>query len=285
MSAEITARLENKAATDQELLDTLVRLAPGPIPRVAECPTGERVVNPLEEDFSGVVFKIQANMDPAHRDRIAFMRICSGRFERGMKVKHHRIGKDVQLSRAITFMAQDREGVEDAWPGDIIGLHNHGTLKIGDTLTTSEPLKFTGIPNFSPEHFRRVQLSDPLRSKQLAKGLKQLAEEGAIQVFRPLTDSSHILGAVGVLQFDVIIARLKAEYGVVAVYEPSPISAARWITSSDRAALESFKSDQQSSLAYDGDDCLAILSSSEWKLSRIIEEWPQIAFHTTREIR
>ena len=269
----------------QELLDTLVRLAPGPIPRMAECATGERLVNPLEEDFSGVVFKIQANMDPAHRDRIAFMRICSGRFERGMKVKHHRIGKEVQLSRAITFMAQDREGVEDAWPGDIIGLHNHGTLKIGDTLTTSEPLKFTGIPNFSPEHFRRVQLADPLRSKQLAKGLKQLAEEGAIQVFRPLFDSSHILGAVGVLQFDVIIARLKAEYGVIAVYEPSPISAARWITSNDRAALESFKSDQQSSLAYDGDDCLAILSTSEWKLSRIIEEWPQINFHTTREIR
>ena len=130
-----------------------------------------------------------------------------------------------------------------------------------------------------------MQLADPLRSKQLAKGLKQLAEEGAIQVFRPVMDSSHILGAVGVLQFDVIIARLKAEYGVIAVYEPSPISAARWITSNDRAALESFKSEQQSSLAYDGDDCLAILSTSEWKLSRIIEEWPQINFHTTREIR
>ena len=269
----------------QELLETLVRLAPGPIPRMAQGPDGERKVDPFEEDFSGVVFKIQANMDPAHRDRIAFMRICSGRFERGMKVRHHRIGKEVQLSRAITFMAQDREGVEDAWPGDIIGLHNHGTLKIGDTLTSGEPLKFTGIPNFSPEHFRRVQLADPLRSKQLAKGLTQLAEEGAIQVFRPVIDSSYILGAVGVLQFDVIIARLKAEYGVDALYEPSPISCARWISSTDRAALESFKSDQQSSLAHDADDCLAILLTSEWKLERIVEEWPQITFYATRENR
>lgn len=267
----------------QELLDTLVRLAPGPIPRMAQGPDGERRIDPMEEDFSGVVFKIQANMDPAHRDRIAFMRICSGRFERGMKVRHHRIDKEVQLSRAITFMAQDREGVEDAWPGDIIGLHNHGTLKIGDTLTTNEPLKFTGIPNFSPEHFRRVRLADPLRSKQLAKGLTQLAEEGAIQVFRPVFDSAYILGAVGVLQFDVIIARLKVEYGVEAVYEPSPISCARWVSSTDKAALEAFTSDQQANLAYDADECLAILLTSEWKLGRITEEWPQITFCSTRE--
>ena len=168
-------------------------------------------------------------MDPAHRDRLAFLRVCSGRFQRGMRVRHHRIDKDIQIGNPIIFMAQDRTAVEEAWPGDIIGIHNHGTIRIGDTFSEKEPLSFTGIPNFAPEHFRRVQLKSPLKSKQLRKGLTQLVEEGAVQLFRPLMGSDLILGAVGVLQFDVTMARLKAEYGVDAVYEHVNYVASRWV--------------------------------------------------------
>src|SRR5210317_1491925 len=192
----------------EELLDAFADYAPAPATREAV----QRAVDPKEDKVSGFVFKIQANMDPAHRDRVAFMRICSGVFKKGMKVRHHRIGKEINLANAIIFMAQDRENVEEAWPGDIIGLPNHGTIKIGDTFTTKEELKFTGIPNFAPEHFRRVLLKNPLKMKQLQKGLVQLAEEGAIQVFHPLIGSDHIMGAVGVLQFEVTVARLKNEY-------------------------------------------------------------------------
>ncbi|HTG82498.1 MAG TPA: peptide chain release factor 3, partial [Geobacteraceae bacterium] len=179
----------------QQLLDTFVEHAPAPLPRE----TLSRTVSPYEESFSGFVFKIQANMDPAHRDRIAFFRICSGRFNRGMKVKHNRLGRDIQIANATIFMAQDRTNVEEAFPGDIIGIHNHGTIKIGDTFTQGEELKFTGIPNFAPEHFRKVRLLDPMKSKALEKGLVQLAEEGTTQVFRPLKGSDWIVGAVGLL--------------------------------------------------------------------------------------
>lgn len=191
----------------RELLDAFVEMAPAPGARK----TVSREVSPYEEAFSGFVFKIQANMDPAHRDRIAFLRICSGKFTRGMKVMHHRIGKEIAISNATIFMAQDRANVEEAYAGDIIGIHNHGTIKIGDTFTEKEPLKFTGIPNFAPEHFRRVVLKNPLKLKQLQKGLTQLAEEGAVQFFRPIVGRDYILGAVGILQFDVTMARLKAE--------------------------------------------------------------------------
>src|SRR4030043_341953 len=191
----------------KELLDAFVEIAPPPVPR----PTTTREVRPEEDDFSGFVFKIQANMDPAHRDRIAFLRICSGKFERGMRVIHHRIGKEVSLANATIFMAQDRTNVEEAYPGDIIGIHNHGTIKIGDTFSEKEPLQFTGVPNFAPEHFRRVRLKTALKAKQLQKGLVQLAEEGAVQLFRPLMGNDYILGAVGVLQFDVTMARLKRQ--------------------------------------------------------------------------
>ena len=194
----------------KELLDTFVEIAPSPLPR----PALSRMVAPEEEAFSGFVFKIQANMDPSHRDRLAFMRVCSGKFERGMKMRHHRIGKDVTVANPVIFMAQERALAEEAWPGDIIGIHNHGTIKIGDTFTDKEPLKFTGIPSFAPEHFRRVRLQSPLKAKQLQKGLLQLSEEGAVQLFRPLGRNDYILGAVGVLQFDVTMARLKDEYGV-----------------------------------------------------------------------
>ena len=263
----------------KELLDAFVELAPAPGPRH----TVTRDVAPDEEAFSGFTFKIQANMNPAHRDRIAFFRICSGKFTRGMKVRHHRIGKDMSLANATIFMAQDRSNVEEAYPGDIIGIHNHGTIKIGDTFTDKEPLKFTGIPNFAPEHFRRVLLKNPLKMKQLNKGLIQLAEEGAVQLFRPLMGSDYILGAVGVLQFDVTMARLKAEYGVDAVYEGVNYATARWISCDDRKKLDEFKQKKQSNLALDGEGHLAFLAPSEWNLSRTMELFPDIVFHKTRE--
>ena len=263
----------------RELLDAFVELAPPP--RTRETTTRE--VSPYEEDFSGFVFKIQANMDPAHRDRIAFLRICSGKFTRGMKVRHHRIGKEVNLSNATIFMAQDRSNVEEAFPGDIIGLHNHGTIKIGDTFSDKEPLKFTGIPNFAPEHFRRVRLKNPLKVKQLDKGLTQLAEEGAVQVFRPFLGSDWILGAVGVLQFDVIMARLKDEYGVDAIYEGVEYATARWIECEDRKMLAEFEKKNQGNLSRDAEGNLAYLAPSEWRLGHTIEQWPSVVFLKTKE--
>ncbi|MGW8195455.1 MAG: peptide chain release factor 3 [Desulforhopalus sp.] len=263
----------------REMLDCFVEMAPPPGPRRAI----SRQVEPGEEPFSGFVFKIQANMNPAHRDRIAFLRICSGKFTRGMKVKHHRLGKDITLANATIFMAQERAHVDEAYPGDIIGLHNHGTIKIGDTFTPKEPLKFTGIPNFAPEHFRRVLLKDPLKMKQLQKGLLQLAEEGAIQVFRPLVGSDYIMGAVGVLQFEVTMARLKNEYGVKAIYEPVNYQAARWVRCSDKKAMADFEKKNQATLAYDAEGFLAHLAQSEWMLNYFMEKWPLITFDKTRE--
>lgn len=264
----------------EELLDALVELAPPPGPRQ----TQTRIVAPEEPQFSGFVFKVQANMDPAHRDRIAFLRICSGRFERGMKVRHHRLGKDVNLANAIIFMAQDRAHVDEAFPGDIIGIHNHGTIKVGDTFTDREPLKFTGIPSFAAEHFRRVRLKSPLKAKQLEKGLQQLSEEGAIQVFRPLASNDYIVGAVGVLQFDVTMERLKNEYGVDAVYESVDYATARWIQSDEPKKLAEFERKNQSHLARDAEGNLTYLAPSEWRLGHVMEQWPAIDFAKTREL-
>jgi peptide chain release factor 3 len=263
----------------RELLDTFVELAPAPQPRAAET----RVVSPYEEEFSGVVFKIQANMDPAHRDRIAFLRICSGTFTRGMRVKHHRIGREIQIANATIFMAQDRSGVEEAWPGDIIGIHNHGTIKIGDTFTTREPLKFTGIPSFAPEHFRRVTLRDPMRSKQLEKGLLQLSEEGAVQVFRPLLSSEYILGAVGPLQFEVTMARLKDEYNVEASYQAVNVAGARWIVGGADASR--FMDNVREDLAKDIDGDTVYLFPSQWRLEYMVEKYPDLALSTVKEHR
>ncbi|MFP4516611.1 MAG: peptide chain release factor 3 [Desulfovibrionales bacterium] len=263
-----------------ELLDTFVQLAPAPQPRMTET----RAVSPLEEGFTGVVFKIQANMDPAHRDRIAFLRICSGKFERGMKVRHHRIGKDFQINKATIFMAQDREGVEEAWPGDIIGIHNHGTIKIGDTFSTDkDPIKFTGIPNFAPEHFRRVRLRDPLKSKQLEKGLIQLSEEGAVQVFRPLLSADYLLGAVGPLQFEVTMKRLKDEYHVEAAYENMDICSVRWITGGKDAPrfMERYKSDIAKDIYGDN----VYLVSSMWRLEHVQELFPDLHLQAIKEHR
>ena len=263
----------------KELLDNFVELSPAPGPRE----TTTRLVVPDEETFSGFTFKIQANMDPAHRDRIAFFRICSGKFCRGMKVRHHRLGKDVNLSNATVFMAQSRANVDEAYPGDIIGIHNHGTIKIGDTFTDREPLKFTGIPNFAPEHFRRVLLKNPLKTKQLNKGLVQMAEEGAVQLFRPVMGSDYILGAVGVLQFEVTMARLKSEYGVDAVYEAVNYSLARWVSCDDLKKLKAFETKNQANLALDGEGHLAFLADGQWRLQHTAELFPDIIFHKTRE--
>jgi peptide chain release factor 3 len=263
----------------RELLDAFVEMAPPPGPR----PTLTRTVFPQEEAFSGFVFKIQANMDLAHRDRIAFFRICSGKFTRGMKVFHHRIGREIVLSNATIFMAQDRTNVEEAFPGDIIGIHNHGTIQIGDTFTAGEPLRFTGIPNFAPEHFRRLRVKNSLKVKQLQKGLAQLSEEGAVQVFRPLIGNDYILGAVGVLQFDVTMARLKTEYGVEASTEQIDYAAARWIACDDKQRLAEFEKKCQANLARDAGGHLTYLASSEWRLGFIMEEWLDIEFRKTRE--
>ncbi|MBW6485316.1 MAG: peptide chain release factor 3 [Syntrophobacterales bacterium] len=263
----------------RELLDAFVEMAPAPGPRQ----TTTRLVSPLEETFSGFVFKIQANMDLAHRDRIAFFRICSGKFTRGMKVMHHRIGREIVLANATIFMAQDRTNVEEAWPGDIIGIHNHGTIQTGDTFTEGEVMQFTGIPNFAPEHFRRVLVRNSLKIKQLQKGLTQLSEEGAVQVFKPLAGNDYILGAVGVLQFDVTMARLKTEYGVDASYETIDYTTARWVTCDDKKMLADFEKKNQNNLTLDADGHLTYLTTSEWRLGFVKEDWPGITFNKTRE--
>ncbi|UCG39159.1 MAG: peptide chain release factor 3 [bacterium] len=263
----------------RELLDSFVRIAPPPGPR----PTTTRLVLPDEEQFSGFVFQIQAHRDKAHHDRMAFLRICSGKFTRGMKVRHLRLDREVSLANATIFMAQDRENVQEAYPGDIIGIHNHGTIRIGDTFTTGEPLQFTGVPSFAPELFRRVRRRDPLKAKQLRKGLMQLSEEGAVQVFSPLINGDLILGAVGILQFDVTVDRLRNEYGVDAVYEPVDYAAARWVACDDRKALAEFEERNRSNLTLDAGSNLACLAPSEWMMDFIIEKNPGIRFHKTRE--
>ena len=263
----------------RELLDCITDIAPGPTPRVAI----ERTVNPSEPEFTGFIFKIQANMDPAHRDRIAFLRICSGRYVKGMKMFHVRAGREIQVSNALTFMAGDREQAESAECGDIIGLHNHGTIQVGDSFTQGEKLSFTGIPFFAPELFRRVQLKDPLKAKALQKGLIQLGEEGATQVFRPLESNDLILGAVGILQFDVVAWRLKEEYGVECSYDNVAVTTARWVECPDNKYLEQFRQKQAGNLALDGGNRLAYLAPSAVNLQLMTERWPEITFNATCE--
>lgn len=262
-----------------EFMDCLIEHAPAPQVRVTE----ERDVDPGEDKLSGFVFKIQANMDPAHRDRIAFLRICSGHYQRGMKMRHVRLGRDVQISNALTFMAGNREQAEEAWSGDVIGLHNHGTIQIGDTFTQGEKLNFTGIPHFAPELFKRVQLRDPLKLKALQKGLIQLGEEGATQVFRPVNSNDWILGAVGILQFDVVAWRLKEEYGVECSYDNISVAVARWIECDDNKMLDEFRKKATDNIALDGGEHLTYLAPSMVNLNLTIERWPDITFHATRE--
>jgi peptide chain release factor 3 len=264
----------------REILDALLDWAPAPRERDASV----RAVQPTEAPFSGFVFKIQANMDPAHRDRIAFLRVCSGRFERGMKLKHLRLNREIKVSSVVTFMASSREQVEEAYAGDIIGLPNHGNMQIGDSFSEGELLQFTGIPYFAPDFFRIARILNPLKIKQLQKGLQQLGEEGAVQVFKPIVSSDLILGAVGVLQFEVVASRLKNEYGVDAVFEGTSISSARWITCEDKKMLADFeRSSAGANIAYDAAGNMAYLASSGVNLRLTQERWPDIVFHATRE--
>jgi peptide chain release factor 3 len=263
----------------QPLLDFFVDHAPAPQAHA----TTTREVQPDETKLSGFVFKIQANMDPMHRDRVAFMRVCSGRFSAGMKSFHVRTGKEMKLANALTFMASDREIAVEAWPGDVIGIHNHGTISIGDTFTEGEAISFTGIPNFAPELFRRARLRDPLKLKQLQKGLAQLSEEGATQFFRPLMSNDLILGAVGTLQFDVVAYRLKDEYSVDASFEPIGVVTARWVRCSDAKKLEEFRDKNAMNLALDAAGELVYLAPTRVNLQLAQERAPDVQFMATRE--
>ena len=263
----------------QEILQALLDWAPPPQERDG----GLRTVRPAEPAFTGFVFKIQANMDPKHRDRIAFFRVCSGRYTPGMKVTQVRTGRELKLANALTFMANERLLMEDAVAGDIIGIHNHGQLHIGDTLSEGEALAYKGIPYFSPELFRVARLRDPLKSKQLQKGLQELGEEGAIQVFENLASGALLLGAVGTLQFEVVAQRLQTEYKVDAVFESADINTARWLTFPDDLTRRNFEREQQHRMARDVDGNLVYLASTRYNLDVTREKWSKVAFHASRE--
>ncbi|MDP9045279.1 MAG: peptide chain release factor 3 [Pseudomonadota bacterium] len=267
----------------QEVLDALVDLAPPPGPRSAI----QREVQPDEPKLTGVVFKIQANMDPAHRDRIAFVRVASGHFKRGMRIRVARSGKEMRPNSVVSFLSQRRELLDEAFAGDIIGIPNHGVLQLGDTLSEGEVLQYTGLPFFAPEMFRTVEVADPLRTKQLKAGLIQLGQEGAIQVFRPVASSLLLLGAVGQLQFEVVAHRLEHEYGVKARIAPSRFQVARWITCPDenggQKELQRFIDGNAHRVAYDAVDAPTVLVEYAPELRAIESNWPKIRFHALRE--
>ena len=263
----------------KELLDAFVAYAPPPKSRESD----SRIVSATEEKLSGFIFKIQANMDPSHRDRIAFMRVCSGEFRKGMRLFHVRSGKEMKIAEAITFMAADRQHTETAYAGDIIGLHNHGTINIGDSFTQGEALRFGGIPSFAPEIFRRAILKDPLRLKALHKGLAQLCEEGATQLFKPMRNNDLILGAVGPLQFDVVEHRLRDEYKVECQFEPISVATARWVECDDAKLLDEFKRKAYDNLALDHSGSLVYIAPTKINLNLTEERWPDIEFRATRE--
>jgi peptide chain release factor 3 len=263
----------------KEVLDALVEFAPPPRSRKSL----QRAVNPMEEKFSGVVFKIQANMDPGHRDRVAFIRVRSGHFERGMRLKNCRTGKDFRPNNVVSFLSQRRELVDDAYAGDIIGIPNHGVLQLGDTLTEGEDLQFTGLPFFAPELFQTVEIADPLRSKQLRTGLAQLGEEGAIQVFRPVAGGMLLLGAVGQLQFEVVAHRLKHEYGCEARLAPARYVGARWVTADDPKEMKRFIEANAHRVAHDAVDAPTFLAAHDAEIKVVSEMWPSVRFHALRE--
>ncbi|MBC6428305.1 MAG: peptide chain release factor 3 [Cellvibrionales bacterium] len=264
----------------RELLDQFVQWAPAPQPRA----TDERDVQPHEPHFSGFVFKIQANMDPRHRDRLAFLRICSGTYRKGLRVRQGRTGKEVKIAEAVTFMAGQRTATDAAVAGDIIGLHSHGAMQIGDSFSErGEAARFVGIPNFAPELFRRVSLRDPLQMKALRKGLQQLAEEGSVQVFFPVKNNDILLGAIGMLQFEVVAFRLQDEYRVAAAYEPVDIYSARWLDFPDAPTEAEFRRKASAGLAIDGASHPTYLASSRVNLALLEERFPTVAFRATRE--
>ena len=267
----------------QSLLDAVVELSPSPLPRPALSGGEARGVEPNEPKFSGFVFKIQANMDPKHRDRIAFLRVCSGHFERGMKIRQVAGGKQIAVNNAITFMARDRSTTDEAWSGDIIGIPNHGTIRLGETFSEGEDLRFTGIPSFAPEHFRLARIANPLKIKQLHKGLQQLAEEGATQLFRPLSGNDLILGAVGLLQFDVVAHRLEHEYGVQVIFDQYNCATARWIRG-DENELRQLSDRYSANVALDGADDPVYLAPNNVYLKMMQEKYPKLSFLEAREV-
>jgi peptide chain release factor 3 len=263
----------------REILRALLEWAPPPQPRDG----GSRMVRADEAPFTGFVFKIQANMDPRHRDRIAFFRVCSGRYQPGMRVRHLRTGREMKLANALTFMANERVASEEAVAGDILGLHNHGQLQIGDTLSEGEALAFKGIPYFAPDLFRVARPRDPFKAKPLQKGLKELGEEGAIQVFESIVGNALLLGAVGPLQFEVVAQRLATEYKVDAIYDPANISTARWLTFPDEATRRNFEREQAAAMALDVDGNPVFLATNKYNLQVTAERWPKVGFQSTRE--
>ncbi|HEX3130258.1 MAG TPA: peptide chain release factor 3 [Thermoanaerobaculia bacterium] len=263
----------------KDLLDGLVEVAPPPRPQ----PAATRTVDPSEDKVSGFVFKIQANMDPKHRDRVAFVRLCSGRFERGMKVFHIRTGKTMAVHNPVLFMARDRELAEEAWAGDIIGIPNHGTLRIGDALTEGEELRFTGIPSFAPELLKKVRPADPMRAKHLGRALLQLAEEGAGQVFKPNLGTDWIVGVAGALQFEVLADRLRTEYNLDANLEGTSLFTARWVEADDPLQLKKFLQANHATMAEDHNGAPVFMARNAWHLKSTGEDWPQIRFLKTKE--
>jgi len=267
----------------RELLRGVAELAPAPRPQPALGTNGPRPILPEEPEVAGFVFKVQANIDPQHRDRIAFVRIASGRFQRGMKLKSVRTGRLMSVQAPVFFLARERNLAEEAWPGDIIGIPNHGSLRIGDTLTEGEAVRITGIPNFAPEILQRVKVEDPMKSKHLKHALEQLAEEGVTRVFKPLNGSDWIVGVVGALQLDVLTARLATEYDLPTRLDGAPYQAARWLEADDKTELERFRNRNPSASAEDHDGVPVFLARNAWDLRTTIEEWPNIRFRETRE--
>jgi len=268
-----------KAFGVAELIAAIAELAPSPLPQ----PSSSGPVDPDGNAVTGFIFKVQANMNPQHRDRVAFMRLCSGRFRRGMKLLQPATGKSIAVHSPILFFAQNRELADEAWPGDIIGIPNHGTLRVGDTLTEDESVRFTGLPNFAPEILRRVVLADPTRTKQLRKALDDMAEEGITQVFYPSIGAQWIVGVVGQLQLDVLISRLEAEYKVEARFEPSPWDTARWIAADGEAEMKAFIATHRNAVATDRDGAPVFLAKDAWELSFHESRNPNIRFSATKE--
>lgn len=263
----------------REILEGLHEIAPTPRPQ----PAAERTINPDENKVTGFVFKIQANMDPKHRDRIAFMRICSGHFKRGMTLNQVRTGKGLKVPTPVMFLAQERELAEDAYAGDIIGIPNHGQLRIGDTLTEGEKIHFTGIPSFAPELLKSVRALDPLKSKHLGAALQQIAEEGGASVFKPVVGSEWIVGVVGALQFEVMADRIRSEFNLPVAFEPTQYYTARWVDCGDKQKLKKFIDANQGSLANDHDGADVFLARNAWHLNKAQEDFPDIQFKKTRE--
>jgi peptide chain release factor 3 len=262
-----------------ELISALARFAPSPRPQPAE----PNPVSPDDPNVTGFIFKVQANMNPMHRDRIAFMRLCSGRFKRGMKLTQVSTGKAIAIHSPILFFAQEREVVDDAYPGDIIGIPNHGVLRVGDTLTDGPKVNITGLPNFAPEILRRVVLKDPTKTKQLRKALDDMAEEGVTQVFHPAIGAQMIVGVVGQLQLEVLISRLEAEYKVDAALEPSPWDTARWVAGDDAAALKEFNTQHRTAIATDRDGAAVFMAKDAWDLNYVQGRHPLVRFTATKE--